>query len=309
MDFSKNLRRLRLSKNLTQEQVAASLGVSAQSVSRWECGNTLPDVTMLPEIARLYCVTVDDLYRETSLAYENYAQRLAGVFESTLLPDDFMRAELEFRRLLGSGAYSNNDLRLYGILYQHMMFACREKAMELYNRVLDQGKEADPETYWRTCRQKAYLLYEIGHNDVNIRRYLSLVEAGSGEVEEWILLIQAYSFADDNEKVLTWAQKAVERFGENSSLHLYMGGACRSLGCLEEAFAHWRRAKEMEPQWQDASYAMAECYEELGKLEEAYKLYCQIADDLAARGFDAEVAYPRRLAKQCLEKQQTQLKL
>lgn len=42
--FSQNLRRLRLEKNLTQEQLANILGVSVQSVSRWECGNTLPDV-------------------------------------------------------------------------------------------------------------------------------------------------------------------------------------------------------------------------------------------------------------------------
>ena len=36
--FSDNLRRFRLAKKLTQEQVADSLRVSAQSVSRWECG-------------------------------------------------------------------------------------------------------------------------------------------------------------------------------------------------------------------------------------------------------------------------------
>ena len=45
---------------LTQEQVAEMLQVSAQTVSRWECGSTLPDAMTLPEIARLYGVTVDD---------------------------------------------------------------------------------------------------------------------------------------------------------------------------------------------------------------------------------------------------------
>lgn len=60
--FCKNLKRFRLAKNLTQEQVAQALGVSAQSVSRWECNTTLPDVTMLPKIAGLYCVTIDALF-------------------------------------------------------------------------------------------------------------------------------------------------------------------------------------------------------------------------------------------------------
>ncbi len=40
-NVSKNLRKLRLEKKLTQEQVAEQLGVSAQSVSRWETGGSL----------------------------------------------------------------------------------------------------------------------------------------------------------------------------------------------------------------------------------------------------------------------------
>ena len=64
--FSQNLKRLRTEKNYTQEEAAQFLGVTSQTISRWECGTTLPDVMLLPEIARLYCVTVDDLYNETA---------------------------------------------------------------------------------------------------------------------------------------------------------------------------------------------------------------------------------------------------
>ncbi len=302
MDFSKNLRRLRLAKKLTQEQVAAALGISAQSVSRWECGNTLPDVTALPEIARLYGVTIDDLYRESSVAYDNYAQRLAGVFESTLDPEDFIRAELEFCRLLKGGAYSTKDLRLYGVLNQYMMFRCKEKALELFDLVLDQGPGNDPETYWSTCRQKGFLLHELGRDDVYIRRYLPKVEAGSEEVNEWICLIQAYAFAEENETALFWAKKAEERFPENTSLHIYMGDLCRAQNQIDEAFFHWHRARELEPEWCDSRYSMAAYYEETGDYESAYKMYCEIAEILGRRGFEAEVAYPRKLAAKCREK-------
>ena len=92
--ISKNLKRLRLSKHFAQEQAAEQLGVSTQSVSHWECGSTLPDVLMLPQITALYCVTVDELYQDTSVTYDNYAQRLASVYEASRDPNDFIRADL-----------------------------------------------------------------------------------------------------------------------------------------------------------------------------------------------------------------------
>ena len=79
--FSENMKKFRLAKKYTQEEVAEKLGVTAQSVSRWECGTTLPDVLLLPEIAELYGVIVDDLFKKQSVAYENYAQRLSALYE------------------------------------------------------------------------------------------------------------------------------------------------------------------------------------------------------------------------------------
>lgn len=195
--FSKNLKRFRVAKKMTQEQAAEALGVSTQTVSRWECNTTLPDVTILPKIAALYCVTIDDLYKETSMAYDNYAQRLGSVFEASRKPEDFMQANVEYRKLLKSGEYTMEDLRLYGILNQYMMQVCRDKAEEIFDRVIKKGPAEDPQAYWSTRRQKGYFLWEIGRNQENIDEFLPLVEAGSNELQEWVCLIQAYSFAKD----------------------------------------------------------------------------------------------------------------
>ena len=59
--IAENLKSLRKSKDLTQEEVAEILSVSPQSVSKWERGETLPDITLLPSLANLYKVTVDTL--------------------------------------------------------------------------------------------------------------------------------------------------------------------------------------------------------------------------------------------------------
>lgn len=300
--FSKNLKRFRVAKNMTQEQAAEVLGVSTQTVSRWECNTTLPDVTILPKIAALYCVTIDDLYKETSVAYENYASRLCSVFEASHKPEDFMQAEMEYRKLLKSGQYTAQDLRSYGILHQYMMQVCREKAQELFDRVIKKGPAEDPEVYWSTRRQKGYFLWETGRNQENIDEFLPLVEAGSNELQEWICLIQAYSFSNDYETALEWVQKAEAKFPESATLHIYAGDLLRSMKRYDEAFLRWSRALEMEPQWCDAAYAMAECYEELGDYSKASQVYDQIADDLQQRGFDAEVKSTRALSLKCREK-------
>ena len=300
--FTKNLKRLRTAKHMTQEQAAEALGVSAQTVSRWECGTTLPDVTILPKIAALYCVTIDDLYKETSVAYDNYAQRLGSVFEASHKPEDFMQAELEYRKLLNSGEYTTDDLRSYGILHQYMMQLCRDKAEELFDRVIRNGPGEDPEVYWSTRRQKGYFLWELGRNRETIDTFLPLAEAGSTDLNEWICLIQAYTFAQDYDAAWGWVQKAEAKFPESAILHIYAGDLLRDMKRYSEAFPHWQRALEMEPQWCDAAYSMASCYEELGDWTNACAVYTQIADSLERRGFEAEVDLPRALARQCREK-------
>jgi len=303
--FSRNLKRFRVAKHMTQEQAAEQLGVSTQTVSRWECCTTLPDVAILPKIAALYCVTIDDLYRETGMAYDNYAQRLGSVFEASQRPDDFIRADLEYRKLLKTEDHTTEDLRLYGILHQQMMQLCMEKAEEIFDRVIRKGPEADPEVYWSTRRQKGYFLWQIGRNQEVIDEFLPLAESESPQLQEWICLIQAYTFARNYETAWKWVKKAEAKFPESATLHIYTGDLLQKLKRYEEAFYHWKRAMEMEPQWCDAAYSMAFCYEELGEYEKACAVFTQIADNLESRGFEAEVNWPRSLANRCREKTAT----
>lgn len=50
---------LRKSKGLTQNELGERLGVSFQAVSKWERGETLPDVSVLPDLAKVLETTVD----------------------------------------------------------------------------------------------------------------------------------------------------------------------------------------------------------------------------------------------------------
>ncbi len=59
--LGENIKRLRRERELTQETLAQILGVTFQSVSNWERGESYPDITMLPEIAGFFKVSVDEL--------------------------------------------------------------------------------------------------------------------------------------------------------------------------------------------------------------------------------------------------------
>ena len=60
--IGQNVRRLRLDKGMTQRELAYHLRVSVQADSKWENGHAFPDLMLLPDIASLLGVTLDELF-------------------------------------------------------------------------------------------------------------------------------------------------------------------------------------------------------------------------------------------------------
>ncbi len=293
--LSKNLKRLRTLKNMTQEQAAEYLGVSTQSVSRWECGNTLPDVLMLPKIAKLYCVTIDELYKETSAAYENYAQRMAAVYESTGEPEDFIRADIEFKKLKKDGSLTAEDLRLYGILHHQMMKYCITKAEELFDMAIENG--ADESVVFKTKQQKILLYSQIGKGEESIENALKAVKNGSDNAADYLCIISAYFFNGKNESAYEWCLKAISKFPDKAEFYVYCGDVCKNLKRYDEAFSCWDKALLIDESFYDAKFSKGFCYEELREYEKAYEIWREIADELKGKGYAAEAEYPMLLAE------------
>ena len=61
LNFAENIRKLRRENGFTQEQLAEKVGVSFQTVSRWETGVVYPDIELLPVLAELFETRVDEL--------------------------------------------------------------------------------------------------------------------------------------------------------------------------------------------------------------------------------------------------------
>lgn len=127
MELDKRLKELRTRRGLTQEQAAQVLGVSAQVVSKWERGLTQPDVQMMPRIAVLYRISLDELY-DMDAYYsrkhvEEYLERINRVIlteekdivfqliaeEISLRPNAYE----EYMRLIWYAAYRNMSEKIY----------------------------------------------------------------------------------------------------------------------------------------------------------------------------------------------------
>ncbi|MCM1539962.1 MAG: helix-turn-helix domain-containing protein [Blautia sp.] len=61
MNIGKQILALRKKRGITQETLAAEMGVTVGAVSKWETGSTLPDITMLCALADFFQVTTDEL--------------------------------------------------------------------------------------------------------------------------------------------------------------------------------------------------------------------------------------------------------
>ena len=62
MNIGSQIKALRLRKGVTQESVAQHFGITAQAVSKWECGSSVPDIGMLPGLSAYFGVSIDELF-------------------------------------------------------------------------------------------------------------------------------------------------------------------------------------------------------------------------------------------------------
>ena len=78
MSFAENIKKWRTLRGLTQEELAAKIGVSGQAVSKWETNDTLPDTAILPDLADALDVSIDLLFGHQSTSADAVMPSLFG---------------------------------------------------------------------------------------------------------------------------------------------------------------------------------------------------------------------------------------
>ena len=62
IQIGKNIRSLRCRRLVSQEDLAQTMGVTVQAISKWETGKANPDLQLLPKLAEYFGVTIDSLF-------------------------------------------------------------------------------------------------------------------------------------------------------------------------------------------------------------------------------------------------------
>ncbi|MDR0948372.1 MAG: helix-turn-helix domain-containing protein [Lachnospiraceae bacterium] len=134
MNLHENLKRYRIAKNLTQEEMADFLGITAQSVSKWERGETYPDITLLPAIANILERSVDELLEMNVIRSEETRLAIHAKANEYCRTGDYLAAERVYRDALLT--YPNKPGMILGLAGVLALQGNAEEAIEWMERGL-----------------------------------------------------------------------------------------------------------------------------------------------------------------------------
>ena len=115
LNIGDNIKRLRKEKDITQEEFAEMLGVSCQSVSRWENNCCYPDIEFIPEIAAFFGISTDKLLGVDETTEKKDVERYLNDFQAAISVGNIDEC-IRIARL-GVGEYPNNYTLLNKLMY------------------------------------------------------------------------------------------------------------------------------------------------------------------------------------------------
>ena len=272
MEMGKEIRRLRNDRGLTQEALAAALNVTAQTVSKWECGNSIPDVQLLPEIAVFFGVTIDQLF---AMSPEQQLERIEnGIYAHGLFSEAEQRQmERQLDTIAEHPAHAGRAELVLTILYNHQAEQYRLLAVE-------RGKEAVEKT-----GGDAEAVSELANAwgsympDWNVRNHHALIEWFSDYCRRNPTNRAALMWLLDNlidDRRLTEAREWLERLAKTDSTFrtpMYRYLIAQAAGERSEADAALSTLEAMEDQEWCWALTLGDIYTQLQAYDKAVMWY------------------------------------
>ena len=280
MEMGKEIRRLRTDRGLTQEALASALHVTAQTVSKWECGTSFPDVQLLPEIAVFFGVSIDRLFAMTpEQELERLENHIAG--SGLLAESETRRIEQQLRAIAENPAHAGRALTILTGLFNHQAERYRECAVTVGREAVERSEGSgdaisELANAWNSyipdwCCRNHHALIEwfsdyCRRNPNNRPALMWLLDnliddRRLAEAREWLgrleqidgtfrtsmyrcLIAQAAGEREETDRLLL-ALEAME--GQDWSWALTVGDLFTQRQEYDKAVSWYRRAQEMQP--------------------------------------------------------------
>lgn len=273
LDFGGKIKTLRLSKSMTQEQLAQRLRVSPQAVSKWENGVTLPDIQLLPELSILLGTSIDALF---SMTDDKRMERIDNMlWDQRFLSREEFEAEERFLKdkCLEPDAQARATL-LLAELYCKRAREYRELASPLARKAIGLLPEYDKAAHTALFEAEGGVFPDW--NDVNHHRtiafYQDFIARHPSQRRAYLWLLDL--LIDDGR--CPEARKYLEkmnRLGESYHSDLYLGMILEKEGKPEEAAACWERMTQKDPDNWQSWFARADRLAKRCAYPEAIALY------------------------------------
>ena len=316
MELGKKIKQLRFKAQLTQEQLADKLGVTAQSVSKWENSVAMPDITLLPLIAEVFGVSIDDMFDLSAEQKLNRIENRLDIEEE--LPQDIFWEYEEFLKEQCSGEqHKKRATNLIAYLYWHRMEMYAKKA----SRYAKDAIKADPgekESQWVLTKAAGHVAWDwnMSNHSKAVEFYKEIVNENPETRLPYLYLIDnliADHRADEAEEALNKlvtlkdsnpimnevyrAHIALARYDEktaDSIIEKLVADNPENSTCLFEAAQYYARKcdydkaieyyersfenSERRPRFSDELMGIADIYEIKGEYKKAAETYDRMID-------------------------------
>lgn len=272
MELGQKIKELRQRRKITQESLAEAVGVTAQAVSKWECGQTLPDVALLPELAVYFGVTVDELF---ALPEDKELERIQNMIwdERLISPERFEQAERRLQSYIADGHKTGDCYDLLAQLYNHQSDMLRRQAAEYAKAAM----EADPDNRDALSELNSALGGYIP--DWNVRNHRDLIDwlksFCARHPDKW----RAHLWLMDNlldDKRFEEAEQTFRQFASVNDTYrvpFYRGLLAYRQGEKAEASAIWAQMERDFPDEWLVCLSLGDIAAEEGRFDEAVAYY------------------------------------
>lgn len=159
--LGEKIRTLRKSKNISQEVLAQYLGVSFQAVSKWENGDTMPDVTLIPALASFFEVSTDELFSFNLLDQDRKVNKICEEAAYHRFSDP-QKSEQILRN--GLKQHPGNEIILNNLLYTMRSPERNYEVIRICKSILEITRI--DEVKYDVLRILAETYHEIGQDDL-----------------------------------------------------------------------------------------------------------------------------------------------